>query len=375
LLMLAVSMPTRHDIHHTVGWSAVDRMGAAILDGARKKYSAQFPQEIDECRPPEIEAITEPMNIMSLQGSTVASMIFVMVGWGLMSVGKVRRWYLLRQLAKSKGHTLTAEEIAAFEEEERRKLLLDGDMTDKCTLCVEECEKLVKNAKEGRDNKMDALDKTISEVLVKMESTYNIKVAPVVDTSVSDATALGVSGVSGIPSSATPVADKKNGATSPFPADVEKELKQEQTISEKLWREVAAERTRLKQEWIDFETARQKHAELVQSEHTERLNTFKKKANPVIIPVEMASDDPIALAKKALREKRQESQVRMNQQMEDSWVDVTAQRAAHREEVKLLSELQAETTAMWKKISKSQEESSQLRLLVPLAQSAPPGEV
>jgi len=373
LLMLAVSMPTRHDIQHKVGWSADDLK--VNLAAAQKKYKEQFPQEIDDCRPPEIEAITEPMNILSLQGSTVASMIFVMVGWGLMAAGKLRTWWLLRKLAKEKGRELTEEEIQAFKVEERRKALAAGDQTDNCTGTVEDCERLVKSAMEGRDDKMGALDKNLTEMLVKIQA-------------VSGPVSGGAGEVPATPASPPPVPDEtqlgltpsstQNGNPAPGLAEaygtVEKELKQEQMLTEKLWREVAAERARLKQEWADYESARRNHSAKVQVEHAARVEKIcaGAKATPAtLIPLEVASprDDPEAIAaknaKKALRDKWQELQEKMNQQMEEKWADVHSQRAAHREELKKLRTLQAETSAMWKEVSKAQEETSQLRVLVP----------
>jgi len=436
LMSINVAQPISHGLSQKMGWAFFDRMSNAILEGAKQNHSGLFPVELDDCRPPPVEPSAVPFNIKNLRGSTVASMVFVMIGWVLMSVGKIARYLKLKALERQRGHALTEEEIAAFDEEERRKEMLEGDPVTRLQVASEDCSAAVKTAQESRNAKLTEIEEQLSTVVGKLSGVpiTNAPQSPSPTTPRPMETPMSMETPRSIPPE---VADETNAAqriapystaasTSAFASieedmrrvantlattgsnnslrpenqslmlteasktqqqtlqrqwgQVEQELRQEQMVTEKLWREVASERQRLKEEWADIEVARSRHSERINSEHSSRLQTWSstraRSASPsstqaMASPREdYSAQQEARTARKAVRDQRQELQGRMNKQMEDSWADLHSQRASHREELRHLRELQAETSAMWRKVSKAQDETAHIRMLVPIDNGA-----
>jgi hypothetical protein len=416
---LNVAMPISAQLQQIVGWSLVSGQASALLDRAKLNFSYAFPQDLDDCRPDPIEPPAVAFNIENLQGSTVASMVFVMVGWVLMAASRLARWHKLRQLAAEKGHELTEEEIAAFDEAERRKQLAEGDTISRIQLHVEDCSTVAHKSQDDNLKALQSLDEQLVVVIgkidehkrgddmfpetpsstkvnapkaISMESPQSIppelgnetnasdRMAPYqnsqgLDADIRDiAIALDASqqrSLSALPQDQaillTEASRKQQEAFREQWRQVEEELRQEQLAAEKLWRDVTAERMRLRQEWADLEMARRKHSDQVRLEHISRLEMFATTQAASSAPNGDSTSAQLAKSKrKAQREQTQDLQKTMNMQMEDSWADLRSQRASHREDLRRLQELQAETAQLWRKVSKAQDGTgTDIRMLAP----------
>merc|ERR1719272_930186 len=294
MITLNVAMPVAHHISQKVGWSLVDRKANAILEASKAAFSDMFPTEIDDCRPPQHEPSAIAFTVTNLQGSTAASMLFVMIGWALMLIEKVIRKRKIAALEKQQGRALTEEEIEKFNMEEKRAQMLEGDITSRLQVAVEDCNTMVKTVQKERSSKLSDLQTVVERVAGEVQTKLNTDLAKIAALEPATLALAVVDGGSPTTLALEPAkpfvlragdsldpqnqalqlgdeAKKQQESNRIAWAQVEATVKQEQDATELLWRKVAAERMTTKTEWTDLEDKRRGHSERTAAEQQLRV--------------------------------------------------------------------------------------------------------